>query len=251
MPRPTEIILLPQMQLMSGNIADDCLRDLAHMLEDLYNTGEQRETPNKMRWSGFNEEDQHGSDHSSSLAGRIYKGKQLTIDDNHQQFLKFKNVLMKSADEYIRAFRQYEMDNTSASSLPEKWKLHFQHVWSVYQFEGDYNPIHYHDSVYESTLSGFIHMNVPEGVARQWDTKVEPTTNTRDIDGATEIIWNCNSPRSAIDFRFPGNLFIIPTIGTWFMFPSWLNHVVYPYRGEGCRVSVSWNIGIEWVWPNA
>lgn len=249
MKRPKEIVLLPQMQLMSGTVDDDCVKDLALLLEDLYNTGERRDTPNKMRWSGFKEE-KHGLDHSNSLAGRIYEGKQLTIDDNHNQFLKFKKVLLESANEYIESFRQYEIENTSVSSLPDKWKLHFQHVWSVYQFEGDYNPVHYHDSIYDSTLSGFIHMNIPKGVADQWDNTVAPSTNTRNIDGVTELIWNCNSPRSPIDFRFPGNLFIIPTIGTYFMFPSWLNHVVYPFRGEGCRISISWNIGIEWNWQN-
>jgi hypothetical protein len=247
---PTEIIHVPQLQLVSGNIEEDCLRDLALMLEELYDIGEQRVTPNKVRWGGFNDEAVHGADNSKSLAGRIYKGKQLTVDANHLQFQKFNKVLRKSADEYITAFRQYEMEYTSACSLPEKWNLHLRDVWSVYQFEGDYNPIHYHDSMYDSTLSGFIHMNVPAGVAGEWAAGVEPTTNTRDIDGATELIWSCNSPKSAENFRFPGNMFVLPTIGTYYMFPSWLNHVVYPYRGEGCRISVSWNIGIEWIWPN-
>lgn len=243
---------IPQLQLMHGNIEDDCIKDLALMLEDLYNTGEQRETPNKMRWSGFEEKnkDSHGSDIGYGLAGRIYKGKQLTIDEKHQQFRKFNKILREAANEYINAYRQHEINNTSVSSLPEKWELHFQHVWCVYQFEGDYNPIHYHDSMYPSTLSGFIHMNVPDGVAGKWESNIAPSTNTRDIDGTTEIIWNCNSPRSAIDFRFPGNMFILPVVGIWYMFPSWLNHVVYPYKGEGCRVSISWNIGIDWVWPN-
>jgi len=235
-----DLLQIPQMQLLTGDIDDNCLNDLALMLEDLYNIGEQKETSNK----------KHGSDHSYGLAGRMEKGKQLTIDSKHPQFKKFNKILLNSADEYIKSFRKYEIDNTSVSSLPDKWKLHFQHVWSIYQFEGDYNPIHYHDSLYDSTLSGFIHMNVPEGVAGIWNMNTAPSTNTRNIDGTTELLFNTNSPRSALDFRYPGNMFVIPTPGTYFMFPSWLNHTVYPFRGEGCRVSISWNIGIEWIWPN-
>ncbi len=242
---PAELIYLPQLQLMSGNIEEDCIKDLARMLEDSYDIGEQREAPNKMRWSGYKDTDLHGSDNSSNLAGRIYKGKQLTIDDTHQQFRKMKKVIIESANEYINAYKQYV-----PHQLPEKWNLHFHHVWSVYQFEGDYNPIHYHDSTYQSTLSGFIHMSVPEGVAGAWDQTAEPSATTRDIDGTTELVWDCNTPKSALDFRFPGNMFIMPEVGTYYMFPSWLNHAVYPYKGEGCRVSISWNIGVEWIWPN-
>ena len=50
---------IPQLQLMSGDIKNDCIKDLALMLEDLYNTGEQGETPNKMNWSGFEKKNKH------------------------------------------------------------------------------------------------------------------------------------------------------------------------------------------------
>jgi len=39
----------------------------------------------------------------------------------------------------------------------------------------------------------------------------------------------------------PTHMRIKPTVGHMYMFPSWLLHQVYPFRGEGCRRSVSFN----------
>ena len=39
------------------------------------------------------------------------------------------------------------------------------------------------------------------------------------------------------DTKYP----IKPAVGKFVMFPAWLQHMVYPFRGEGLRRSMSFN----------
>ena len=52
-----------------------------------------------------------------------------------------------------------------------------------------------------------------------------------------------------IEFMYGENLNLInnkhavkPEVGQIFMFPSWLQHTVYPFRGKGIRRSLSFNV---------
>ena len=38
---------------------------------------------------------------------------------------------------------------------------------------------------------------------------------------------------------------IKPHVGQLFVFPNWLLHQVYPFRGKGIRRSISFNVSVE------
>ena len=62
------------------------------------------------------------------------------------------------------------------------------------------------------------------------------------INSLNELIKKLN--KGVMDTKYP----IKPAVGKFVMFPSWLQHMVYPFRGEGLRRSMSFN----WVFqqPN-
>ena len=74
-----------------------------------------------------------------------------------------------------------------------------------------------------------------------------PAPAERERSGVLEFI----DPRSGAEMVFvPGAGFgaakvIRPSTGELVMFPSWLNHWVHPYWGEGERISIAFNIRIR------
>lgn len=66
------------------------------------------------------------------------------------------------------------------------------------------------------------------------------------MDGVTQLVWGDVGNRDNVIFKFPQTEIIIPKEGRFFIFPLWLNHVVYPFRGEGERRSLSYNINVIW-----
>tara|TARA_Y100000034_G_C6806521_1_gene362198 strand:- start:56 stop:820 length:765 start_codon:yes stop_codon:yes gene_type:complete len=56
-----------------------------------------------------------------------------------------------------------------------------------------------------------------------------------DMGGWFEFIYG--SPQTFMDFKYP----IKPEVGKFAMFPSWLPHTVYPFRGKGLRRTLAFN----------
>ena len=95
--------------------------------------------------------------------------------------------------------------------------------WFVNSVAGDFNPIHQH----EGRISAAGWLMMPESI--QQDKEKEYAG------------W--------IEFMYGENLNLLnnkhavkPEVGQIFMFPSWLQHTVYPFRGEGIRRSISFNV---------
>ena len=66
------------------------------------------------------------------------------------------------------------------------------------------------------------------------------------LDGITELLWDTSTADYMRQFIYNGNQHHVPYPGLFAVFPSWLNHVVYPFKGPGERLSMSWNIGINY-----
>jgi hypothetical protein len=110
-------------------------------------------------------------------------------------------------------------------SPEEKFQVIPRNVWAVNQHEGDYNAMHVHPG---TNVSGVIYLKVPEQV------------NSQNAPDGCISFWS-NLPLEPINLQFGGNRTIIPKVGDLFMFPSWLPHTVYPFRGPGERRIVSFN----------
>jgi uncharacterized protein (TIGR02466 family) len=99
-------------------------------------------------------------------------------------------------------------------------------VWANVLRDGGYNRIHNHPG---SVWSGCYYVSVGRATA-------EPAHN-----GWIEF----QDPR-------PGNIHggkepVEPREGTILIFPGWLNHFVNPFRGEGERISIAFNLDAEFV----
>ena len=95
-----------------------------------------------------------------------------------------------------------------------------QSIWYVKMKAGDFHILHEH-STSGATFSGAIYLDVPE---LPW-----PQGN---------INWIVNGPSVHM---FNSSWGLQPTSGDVFVWPSWLKHTVYPFRGDGERIMVSFN----------
>ena len=105
-------------------------------------------------------------------------------------------------------------------------------AWSVHQFENEYNPIHNHSNC---KISAVMSLKFPE--------KIDPPVkeHLQGLDGALVFSgmgdadeW-CTSPVMKCDAS---------NVGWLHIFPSSLQHSVYPFRGKGERRSLAFNADI-------
>jgi len=106
-------------------------------------------------------------------------------------------------------------------------------MWIVEQQPGEYNPIHTHTNCDVSTV---MYLKAPNFLPSE---KTE-----RDDDGTIYFIGSA-SPKTKLNTN---SLKVKPTPGAFFIFPSHLQHTVYPYKTNDnfARRSVSFNASFEY-----
>lgn len=110
-------------------------------------------------------------------------------------------------------------------SPEERFQVIPRNVWALSQHEGDYNAMHVHPG---TNVSGVIYLKVPDQI------------NPQNAPDGCISFWS-NLPLEPINLQFGGNRTLVPKAGDLYMFPSWLPHTVYPFRGPGERRIVSFN----------
>ena len=152
-------------------------------------------------------------DWSHNLAGNVKK--EIAID--HNKIKGFPEFMVTMSDQYL------------TKVLPE-WttnaKVSFR-VWVVSQYAGDFNPVHIHDA----NLSGVAFLKVPPGFEEEYKKEDHHPTA-----GCLEFL-------GSIPNHFARHSYVVkPKVGDLYIFPSWLAHQVYPFRCEGERRSMSFNV---------
>ena len=106
----------------------------------------------------------------------------------------------------------------------------FENIWVVRQFENEYNPTHYHSG----HISGVGYLKVPEsfGESSQKSKLQNPNGKLEFIHGSKMFL--CES-----------NVKITPKIGDFYLFPHYMMHNVYPFKGSGERRSISFNVSFD------
>jgi len=112
----------------------------------------------------------------------------------------------------------------------EKIRTQVTNMWLVRQRAGEYNPVHLHT---RCTLSSVLYLKIPEYIERNI-----PNKEAQDGD-IVFIHKSAGDPANSFERSL---LSVKPQVGHMYMFPSTLLHAVYPFLGEGERVSVSYNI---------
>ena len=104
-------------------------------------------------------------------------------------------------------------------------------AWINDQSEGEYQVIHRHSGQLSIGLSCIIFLKVP-------DFGEEYTHEEQPMNGRTSLVSNSGGLFNN------SNLTIHPKVGSMFVFPYDIQHVVYPFRGKGIRRSMSLNIDL-------
>ena len=153
-------------------------------------------------------------DWSHNLAGNVKK--EVAIDQN--KIPNFPEFLITMAKAYYK--HTIEKDPIEGS------KVGFR-VWAVSQYKGDFNPMHIHDA----NLSGVAFLKMPPGFDAEYAKEDHHPTA-----GCLEFLGSMPN-------HFARHSYIAkPKVGEFYLFPSWLTHQVYPFRSEGERRSLAFNI---------
>ena len=153
-------------------------------------------------------------DWSHNLAGNVKK--EISID----------HMAIKTFPEFLATISQEYAKNVLPDYLPKGTKVSFR-VWAVSQVAGDFNPMHIHDS----NLSGVCFLKIPPNYEEEYKKEDHHPTA-----GCLEFL-------GSVPNHFARHSFLVkPEVGDFYLFPSWLTHQVYPFRSEGERRSMAFNV---------
>ena len=149
--------------------------------------------------------------YTHNLAGHIKKELQLPA-------LKIFNILKP----YFLSYARVQTDDYALKPLPI---LKMESAWVNYMKKGEFNPPHNHDGI----LSFVLFLQIPDELKKENKKYNGTSMGAGSIDFRTGI----SAPNSHSFFPKEGDIFI---------FPSTLEHWVFPFKSDVERVSVSGNL---------
>jgi len=166
-------------------------------------------------------------DHSPHLVGKV--SQEFRIDQNQiQKIAPFFNST-------FGAYYQFHLQRRNQVLNPDaQIDVHYNGAWVVRQFGGEYNPAHIHT---ECQLSCVGYLQVPDFSVEEKKEKKKhfPSHGNIELIHESSNQWH------------QGSIRIKPHVGDFIIFPSYLLHTVYPFRGDGERRSFSMNISLDIV----
>lgn len=222
---------LPQVILMEAQLPMPMVDDLNTYLDDLM-VAEDRE------------------DHSKHLVGQIQSGQQLTMNAEDEKVIRFTQTINQLGMEYVKHFVRRIGSN---KLFPDNMQVGVDEMWSVHSYEGDYNPIHDHSVPSITGLAATTWTKVPEQITKQKspnDGEYNLFGASGNSDGFLAFNYGKTSSLDNPMLKPPTTCTIQPEVGKLFIFPIWLQHMVYPFKGEGERRTIAANL-CAWHTDNA
>ena len=177
---------------------------------------------------------------ADTLVGQIREGEQLRMDCDDELVAGFSGFVRTMGVEYINAFMK-----SSGQMLDGNRNVEIDDLWSVHSYAGDYNPIHDHGTKTIMGISCTTWTKVPPQIEQG------PRPGSEDYglyhasgesDGCLCFNYGQSSQWDKERLKPTQNIVIRPQVGRLYMFPSWMQHMVYPFRGEGERRTVAANL---------
>tara|TARA_B100001029_G_C15015855_1_gene427277 strand:+ start:178 stop:900 length:723 start_codon:yes stop_codon:yes gene_type:complete len=165
-------------------------------------------------------------DMGSRLAGQIKKESEIP-----HFMLEQKNV-MSVFHAVGKSYVQQAYLNAGQKNFYDAMNITTQmkSIWSVSQYENEYNPQHNHSNC---QISAVLYLRMPF-------MKPRNIVGKNDLDGKIEFTF-CNT-----DSIFTTGSFVVnPKVGTLLLFPNTLFHQVYPFQGDGERRSIAFNMSYK------
>ena len=184
-------------------------------------------------------EDKNKQSLASTLVGQIDKGEQLLLDHNDKRMVEYNNFICSLSAEYI--------NNFAAAGNPLKCakKVEIDETWSVHSYDGDYNPIHDHGTKTLMGISTTAWTKVPSQIGAKAIAN-SPSYSLYNESGHSDGCISFQYGRvSVLDSErlAPAQSFVMtPEVGKLLVFPSWLQHMVYPFKGDGERRTIASNL---------
>ena len=171
-------------------------------------------------------------------------------DDVGEEFAEYLCRLANQYMDYVESDAvtdtHGEKVNRSMTGNEKKYNPKMKSMWVNRSYAGDYNPEHDHPSDADIGLSCIMYLTVPMGISAGDGSKKSTSLAGASglVDGYTRFCWGQNSTTDMKKLKPSTEQYIKPEVGQLLMFPSWLNHSVLPFTGEGERRSLSANINM-------
>ena len=187
-------------------------------------------------------EQEDRTSHAGTLVGQIGHGQQLTMDHDDPKLTDYCKMVELLSIDYLTNFA-----STTGNPFKDQLAVEMDELWSVHSYERDYNPIHDHGTKTIMGISCTSWTKVPQQILDQ-PTAGSPEYNlynaSGNSDGCLAFNYGINSLMDVQRLRPPQSFVIKPEIGKFLMFPSWLQHMVYPFEGDGERRTVAANLNV-------
>ena len=217
----------------------------------IYKIDMKPETLQKLKSHAFRALENHDNykDHTYSLAGHIKQGKQLLLPLNEEFLKDYVFNLKWAAEQYYHNY--LDVIGRRNDPVYQLRQLSFEDTWLNSYYAGDYNPVHDHGTISPIGLSSFTFINTPDSIKSVYELKDRNISRSDPdvLDGHTTISWGYryhSSEQEVESLQYPAALTLYPEEGTTYLFPKWMDHQVYPFRGDGVRITMATNISI---WP--
>jgi hypothetical protein len=162
------------------------------------------------------------------------------MDNDDPRVKEYSDFICSLGADYINFF-----SNNTGSSLSSPKAVAIDETWSVHSYEGDYNPIHDHGTKTIMGISTTGWTKVPQQILNQpvaGSPNYSLYNTSGDCDGYIAFNYGRNELMNTERLRPPQSFVIKPEVGKLLVFPSWLQHMVYPFKGEGERRTVASNL---------
>ena len=185
-------------------------------------------------------EDENKKSLADTLVGQIYQGEQLLMDNADPRLEEYTDFVCGLGADYINFFTQQ-----TGTKLKAPKAVAIDETWSVHSYEGDYNPIHDHGTKTIMGISTTGWTKVPQQILDQpvAGSPEYSLYNTSGVcDGYIAFNYGLNQLMDTDRLRPPQSFVMQPEVGKLLVFPSWLQHMVYPFKGEGERRTIASNL---------
>ncbi|SBO42724.1 conserved protein of unknown function [Cyanobium sp. NIES-981] len=162
-------------------------------------------------------------DASAKLAGQL--SLQRELGPQYPEVVSLcADVLLPACERWIRHVIDQQPPEAHGPWARGRYRLQMIDIWLNVQRAGDYNPTHTHGGAF----SGVVFLEVP------------PQITAERFDGQLCFYgpedWHIQSFRTGMVH------YVVPVPGEFYVFPAWQPHSVAPFRGEGERLSLAFNV---------
>jgi len=172
--------------------------------------------------------------HSDKAHKERGKPRDLVGNIKNQFQINFDNDDIIKFTDYLKPHFEYFLSNIEIEDQIERkietlsWE---DQIWINFQEAGEFQPLHMHSGIY----SMVIYVDVPEEIKKEQEAIHEystwPTAGQIHFVGtAEETTWSVN------------NFTFLPENKQILIFPATQRHLVYPFKSDVTRVSISANI---------